>query len=116
MDVYHIWCRLKPGVRDMEFADAATAYFDHAKAEGKIEGYRILRRKLGLGHPNLFEWNIQLEFNGLAQMDDAFSMVASRSDPMESFHHAVNSKVEEVIFGLYRDFPDDFRQRGNEKF
>lgn len=34
----------------------------------------------------------------------------------ESFHHAVNSKVEDVFFALYRDFPDDNRVRGEEKF
>jgi len=42
--------------------------------------------------------------------------VASRADPTESFHHAVNSLVRDPIFALYRDFPDSVRQRGQEKF
>jgi hypothetical protein len=31
-----------------------------------------------------------------------------RADPVESFHHAVNSKVQDIFFffALYRDFPD----------
>jgi len=35
---------------------------------------------------------------------------------VESFHHAVNSRVEEVACALYRDFPDRTRRRGEEKF
>jgi hypothetical protein len=42
--------------------------------------------------------------------------VASRADPVESFHHAVNSKVQDVVFALYRDFPDATRVQGQEKF
>jgi hypothetical protein len=41
---------------------------------------------------------------------------AARADPIESFHHGVNSLVEDTIFALYRDFPDPLRQRGQEMF
>ncbi|HYM72794.1 MAG TPA: DUF6614 family protein [Stellaceae bacterium] len=116
MDVYHIWCNLKDGVRDTEFADSARAYFEHLKTEGAVAGYRITRRKLGLGHPSLPEWHITLDFDSMAQMDTAFSRVSSRVDPVESFHHAVNSKVQDVFFVLYRDFPDPGRVTGQEKF
>ena len=116
MDVYHIWFNLKDGVRDAEFADAARAYLDHLKAGGMIATYRITRRKLGLGHPNLPEWHITLDFENMAQMDRAFDRVSSRADPAESFHHAVNSKVRDIFFALYRDFPDPQRVRGEEKF
>ena len=116
MDVYHIWCSLKQGVSDTEFADSAKAYFEHLKGEGRVAAYRITRRKLGLGPPQLPEWHITLDFDNMAQMDKAFGAVSSRADPVESFHHAVNSKVEEVFFALYRDFPDPGRVRGQEKF
>ena len=116
MDHYHIWCGLKDGVRDTEFADAAQAYFDHLKAEGLIAGYRITRRKLGLGPAHLPEWHLVIETDGLAQLDQAFSHVSSRADPVESFHHAVNSLVTDPFFALYRDFPDPRRVRGDEKF
>jgi hypothetical protein len=57
-----------------------------------------------------------LEFSDLNQLDKAFAHVASRADPVESFHQAVNSIVSDVTFALYRDFPDKNRQRGEEKF
>jgi hypothetical protein len=116
MDVYHIWCSLKDDVGDLEFALAVRSYLDHLKAEGLVAGYRITRRKLGLGPPQLPQWHITLDFENLSQMDNAFGQVSSRADPVESFHHAVNSKVKDVFFALYRDFPDPGRVTGQEKF
>jgi hypothetical protein len=35
---------------------------------------------------------------------------------VESVHVGVNSKVTNLRFGLYRDFPDAVRREGEEKF
>lgn len=116
MDIYHIWCNLREGVRDTEFSDAVTAYFEHLRSESRLSGYRITRRKLGLGPEHLPEFHIMLEFDGLAQLDLAFGSVSARSGTVESFHHGVNSRVRDVSFALSRDFPDRHRTRGDEKF
>ena len=116
MDVYHIWFNLKDGVGDLEFAAAARAYLDHLKDGGLIAQYRITRRKLGLAPPQLPGWHITLDYEGMGQMDRAFGQVSARADPVESFHQAVNSKVRDVFFALYRDFPDPQRLSGQEKF
>lgn len=116
MDHYHIWCSLKVGVRDTDFSDAAHGYVAHLKAEELIAGYRITRRKLGLGPAHLPEWHLVIETEGLAQLDEAFSHVSSRAGPVEGFHHAVNSLVDDIFFALYRDFPDPGRERGQERF
>ena len=57
-----------------------------------------------------------IELEDMAQLERAFARVAWRADPVESFHHAVNSLVRDATFALYRDFPDPVRQRGEEKF
>src|SRR3954465_436771 len=114
MDVYHIWFNLKEGVSDIEFVEKSRTYLDHLKAMGAVAGYRITRRKLGLGPPQLPQWHITIDFENMAQMDAAFGQVASRADPLESFHHAVNSQVQDIFFALYRDFPDPGRVRGQE--
>lgn len=116
MDIYQIHCNLKPGVRDAEFIDDLTAYLERLRSEGKLEGYRVLRAKLGFRPSELREFQIALEFRDLAQLEAAFALVATRAEPIESFHHAVNSKVCDVYFALYREFPDAVRQRGEEKF
>ena len=116
MNVYHIWCNLKDGVRDTEFTDRVARYLGHLQEQGLIAGYRITRRQLGLGPPHLPEFHLTVETEDLAQLDKAFSHVASRGEPVESFHHAVNSLVCDTFFALYRDFPDAVRVRGEEKF
>lgn len=116
MDIYHIWCNLKPGVSDVEFADRTREYLDRMKERGCLVAYRITRAKLGLRPPALPEFHVTIEFTGLAQLDAAFSAVAARTDPLEQFHHAVNSLVDSPVFALYRDFPDSVRERGEERF
>src|SRR5262249_15049181 len=115
MNVYHIWFNLTPGVGGVESAESARAYLGHLKEANHIVSYRITRCKLGLAPPQLPEWHITLDFENMAQMDDAFSHVSSRADPVESFHHSVNSKVQDIFFALYRDFPDASRVPGQEK-
>lgn len=116
MDIYHGWFDLKDGVKDADFADHVAAYLGGLRDQGLIAGYRLTRRKLGLGPSHLPEFHLMIEVEGLAQLDAAFEKVASRADPFEGLHHAVNSRVDGVFFALYRDFPDPVRQHGEERF
>lgn len=116
MDIYHVWCNLRPGVSDVEFADRTAAYLDRLTERGAIAGYRLTRRKLGLGPPELGEFHLTVEARDLAQLDAAFAEAAARSGPVEELHHAVNSLVCHFRAALYRDFPDPVRRRGGEKF
>lgn len=116
MDIYHIWCDLKPGQKDTEFVQHLTEYFEHLKQEATLSGYRITRKKLGLAPIDLLEFHIMLDFDNLSALDATFNHVASRRDPVETFHHAVNGRVSNVRFALYRDFPDPVRETGHEKF
>ena len=116
MDLYHIWCNLRPGVSDVDFADRVAGYLGHLREEGRLEGYRLSRRKLGLGPPALGEFHIVIETRDLAQLDDAFRNVSKRAGEIESLHAAVNQAAQDLTFALYRDFPDSHRIRGEEKF
>ena len=116
MNIYHIWARLKPGVNDLSFVESVHQFLQPLAAAGKLENYRITRRKLGLGPADLLDFHIMVEFRDLAQFDLTFGVIAARKDPLESFHFAVNSKVAEVKFALYRDFPDAVRATGEQKF
>jgi len=116
MDLYHIWCDLKRGVRDTAFSEAASRYLDHLKAEKKIESWRLTRRKLGLGPSDVGEFHIIIETRNMAQLDAAFNSVASRREPVEGVHFGVNSLVQNATFALYRDFPDVVRHFGEERF
>ncbi len=116
MDIYHIWCNLKDGVKDTDFCDRTAAYLGHLRDQDLIADFRITRRKLGLGPDHLPEFHIMIHVADLAQLDRAFNLVARRDGPVEGFHHCVNSLVKDIFFALYRDFPDPVRQRGSELF
>lgn len=113
---YHTWCNLKPGEKDLEFAEAVRAYLDHLKAAGYLLDWRLSRRKLGLGGDGLGEFHIVMEFADMGRLDALFEAVSARVDPIEGLHHAVNAKVRDLRFALYRDFPDPQRQTGQERF
>jgi len=116
MDIYHIWCNLKPGLGDTEFSDKVAGYLGHLQEQGLIAGWRLTRRKLGLAPRELGEFHVMIEIKDLAQLESAFQRVGARREPVESLHFAVNSMATDVIFALYRDFPDAHRQRGEERF
>lgn len=114
MDVYEIQVDLRPGVRDAELVAALDAYLGALVADGRIESWRLLRRKLGFGAGG--EFKVLIETRDLAQLDDAFRAVSSRAEPVETAHHGVNSLVENFQAALYRDFPDPHREHGSERF
>jgi Family of unknown function (DUF6614) len=116
LDIYHAWCDLKPGMSDVAFAETVARYMGHLKEQGLIESWRLMRRKLGLGGPGLGEFHLMIEVTDLAQLEQAFRRVAERREPTEGFHFGVNSLAQNATFALYRDFPDPFRHRGEERF
>ena len=107
---------MKPGVRDVQFVEALAGYMDHLKSRGMVESHRLMRRKLGLAPAGLGEFDLMIETRDLAQLETAFQHIASRQEPAEGHHHAVNALVSDAQFGLYRDFPDPFRVSGEERF
>jgi hypothetical protein len=111
MDIYHIWCNLKETVKDVDFCASVNAYLGHLRELGTISGFRIARRKLGLGPPHLGEFHIAIETRDLAQLDQAFNQAAARTGQVEQLHRAVYASVRDVTFALYRDFPDSVRKR-----
>ncbi|MDD9910929.1 MAG: hypothetical protein OXR62_14720 [Ahrensia sp.] len=116
MDIYHGFFTLNPDVSDVEFADDFARFMEFLRREGKIESWRLMRRKLGLGPREFGEFHIMIEVENLAQLDAAFAMASRRAGDMERHHFDVNSKIADVKFALYRDFPDPNRLRGEEMF
>ena len=116
MDLYHIWCDLKPGVRDTALVEAAQKYLGYLKSERLLENWRLTRRKLGLGPPGIGEFHLMIETKNLTQLEQAFQHVSARREPVEGVHHGLNSLVQNATFALYRDFPDEHRHFGEEKF
>ena len=111
MDCDHIWCDLQDSRRDLEFAENLAAWMGQLQSEGRIAGWRLTRRKLGLGPPGLGEFHVTIETDDLAQLDRAFAAAATRAGDAEARHSAVFSMVRNPVFSLERDFPDPVRVR-----
>jgi hypothetical protein len=112
MQYYEMWVDLKDSRRDLEFAGAVDAYLGHLREQKRIEGFRLTRRKFGFGPEGLGEFNITVWTRDLAQLDEAFGVVATRSGEVERLHAPVYSMVTNFKSALYRDFPDPERTRG----
>src|SRR3954469_24684742 len=101
MDVYELSVDLRPGVRDTELVEALRAYLGMLQDDGRIESWRLLRRKLRLGGGGGFK--VLMEMPAPAQLAAAFTSVAARDEPIERVHHGVNSLVTNFRAALYRD-------------
>lgn len=109
MNYYEIWCNLKDTHKDLEFADGLTRFLGLLVERQRIAGFRLTRRKLGFGPPELGEFHISIWAESLAQLDEAFNEVAPRAGQVESLHARVYSAVTDFHAALYRDFPDPQR-------
>lgn len=109
MNYYEIWVNLKDSREDLAFCRAVDAYLGKLKELGRLESWRLTRRKFGFGPTGLPEFHISIAFTDLAQMDAAFSRVATREPEIEALHMPVYSRVTDFQSALYRDFPDPER-------
>lgn len=111
MDYYHMWFNIKDTrpPADVQFAGAVKAYLDHLKGQGRIESWTLTRRKFGFSPPALHEFHCVVATKDLAQLDLAFSSVATRAGEVERLHIPVYSAVTDFTSALYRDFPDAVR-------
>lgn len=109
MNYYEMWFNLKDSHRDLEFCRHVDAYLGHLKSHNLIDGWHLRRRKFGFGPESLGEFNITVWAKDLAQLDSAFSHVATRAGEVERLHIPVYSMVTDFKSGLLRDFPDPQR-------
>ncbi|MGD1932893.1 MAG: DUF6614 family protein [Candidatus Phaeomarinobacter sp.] len=116
MDIYHGFFDLKEQESDIGFADELSAFLEFLTLQGRIESWRLMRRKLGLGPKELGEFHLMIEVRDLTQLEDAFKQVSGRNGDTETKHASVNQKIAAITFALYRDFPDPHRIRGEEQF
>lgn len=110
MQHYHMWFNLRESHKDLEFAKAVDAYLEYLRKQGKLEGWRLTRRKFGFGPAGMGEFHCEVWTTDLAQLDLAFSEVATRDGEVERLHRPVYSAVKDFTSALYRDFPDPERR------
>lgn len=110
-DIYHIWANKKGELSDHEWIAGMRRFLDKLVADGKMNKYRITRCKLGFRSiSNIPEWNIQMEFDNMAQLEKCFARVATKEGELEKDHTSFNQFVEDDIqHALYSDWPYEFK-------
>ena len=108
-DIYHIWADKKKGISDLDFANNMRKFLQRLVDEDKMNSFRITRCKLGFRSiQDLPEWHMMMEFDNMAQLDEAFGRVVPRKGQLEKEHISFNKFVEDNIqHALYRDWPDE---------
>ncbi|MDH5680624.1 MAG: hypothetical protein OEZ36_03485 [Spirochaetota bacterium] len=115
MEHYILWFNLKKSYGGKDFVLDLDEYMLTLQDKKLIAEYRIVRRKLGFGPPELGEFMVDIAFNDMAQLDNAFKTVIQgihEDNELEKLHRRVNSQVENFRTSLYRDYPDEHLSAG----
>ena len=109
-DLYTIWANKEGDISDLEFASNMRGFLQHLVDEGKMMSFRITRCKMGFRSiADMPEWMILMEFENMAQMDEAFRRVAPLEGELEVKHKSFNQYVAgDIQHALFRDWPDQF--------
>ena len=109
MDIYTIWANKEGDISDIDWVNNMKKFFDHLVAEDKMVSYRITRCKMGFRSiADMPEWMILMEFNNMAQMEQAFQRVVPQQGELEEKHKSFNQFVAaDIQHALFRDWPDN---------
>ena len=106
MNLYHCFIDLKDGAKALAFAAAIDHWMAFLHAEGVIDGWRLLRRKLNLAANSHRDFLLEIELRDLAQLDAAFALVSRRSGEADRLYARISPMIQTVDYGLYRPYPD----------
>lgn len=109
MNVYSCLIDLKDDAKALAFANAVEQWMSYLQAEEMILGWRLLRRKLNLNADCYRDFLLEIEVDGLAQLDRAFRRSGMHDESVETLHRAVHDLIAHADFALYRPFPDPER-------
>lgn len=107
MDIYHIWANKTGDISDLDWVANMTSFLEHLVSEGKMESYRITRCKMGFRSiADMPEWHIMMEFNDMAQLENAFQRVAPLEGELENKHRSFNQFVgADIQHAYFTDWP-----------
>ncbi|WP_299961971.1 DUF6614 family protein [uncultured Roseobacter sp.] len=106
MNLYCSMITLKDDAKALLFAKALEDWMGHLQSEGVIGDWRLLRRKLNLAADCYRDFLLEIEVDGLEQLEQAFRLTGQHDDDVEQMHRAVNDLIQKAEFALYRPYPD----------
>ena len=110
MNLVHCMIDLRQGAKALAFAAACDAWMAHLAATGTIRHWRLMRRKFGLASASHADFVLEIEVEGLSQLDEAFEALARRDDDVERLYDQMHQMIGRSEVGLYRPYPDPTRR------
>jgi hypothetical protein len=105
MDIYHVWADKKGDITDSEWVSNMKKFLQQLVDEGKMISFRVTRCKMGFRSMDIPEWHIMMEFNDMAQLEQAFKRVAPLEGELEDKHRSFNQFVgDNIQHAYYRDW------------
>lgn len=105
MDIYHIWADKKGDITDTEWVSNMKKFLQQLVDERKMISFRVTRCKMGFRSLDIPEWHIMMEFNNMAQLEEAFQRVAPLEGELEDKHRSFNQFVgDNIQHAYYRDW------------
>ena len=109
MNLYHVMIDLKDDAKALSFAKALGDWMDYLQGQGLLLSWRLMRRKLNLAADSARDFLLEIEVEGMAQLDQAFRHVSAHSDEVEALYYPVHHMIARTEYALYRPFPDSER-------
>lgn len=106
MNLYHCLIELRSEARALAFAAAVESWMSYLAAQGLVSGWRLMRRKFGLGSAAHTDFLLEIELPDMATLDNAFTLLAQADDQALRRYDQMHQMIAEVQVGLYRPYPD----------
>jgi len=106
MTSYLCMIDLRQDAKALQFVMALSKWLGHLQRVGGIGQWRLMRRKLNLAADCYRDFLLEIEVEGLAQLDLAFNATADTDGAAEDLRNRVHDMVEHVSYALYRPYPD----------
>jgi hypothetical protein len=107
MNLYHCMITLKQDAQALSFAAATEKWLNSLKGDGLIGDWALYRRKMGLGSSHHSDMMLEIEVDGLGQLDQAFrSLSLSSDDNLQRMYDQMHGMIANVDVALYRPYPD----------
>ncbi|MCC6002340.1 MAG: hypothetical protein JJU19_15995 [Pararhodobacter sp.] len=100
---------LKSDARALAFAAALDAWLTLLRDDGRIQEWRLMRRKLNLAGDDFGDFLLEITVQDMAQLDAAFRYLGRADDDSRQRYDRMNQHIARVRYALYRPFPDPER-------
>lgn len=109
MNMYHCYIDLHHEAKALAFSSAVDQWMSYLQERKVINGWRLLRRKLNLASNSCRDFLLEIEFENMTQLDQAFRVLGEKDEEIEKLYANVSALIANSDFGLYRPFPDPER-------